>query len=348
MEEAYFRKITSTIILAVLIVLSFFMLKPVLLSIISGFILAYVFTPSIRFLNKYIKSKTFSASLISIFLILVLVLSFWYFIPMLIDQSIKIFIASQQMDFITPLKTLFPKFFESPEFSTQISNTIHSFITKTAGSLMNSFAELLTNLPTLSLHLLVVAFTFFFALRDQDEIIAYIKSMLPFSKEVERKLFNYTKGITSSVIYGQIFIGLLQGIIVGLGLFIFGVPNPVFLTLAAIFASILPILGPFMIWVPVVIYLLIGGNNVAAWGVGIFGIIASTIDNIIRPIIVSKKTQMHSGLALIGMISGLFLFGILGLILGPLILGYLIIVLELYRNNKMPVFFLHGENNKTK
>jgi predicted PurR-regulated permease PerM len=213
---------------------------------------------------------------------------------------------------------------------------------------MNSFAELLTNLPTLSLHLLVVAFTFFFALRDQDEIIAYIKSMLPFSKEVERKLFNYTKGITSSVIYGQIFIGLLQGIIVGLGLFIFGVPNPVFLTLAAIFASILPILGPFMIWVPVVIYLLIGGNNVAAWGVGIFGIIASTIDNIIRPIIVSKKTQMHSGLALIGMISGLFLFGILGLILGPLILGYLIIVLELYRNNKMPVFFLHGENNKTK
>jgi len=344
MEEAYFKKIVSTIILGVLIILSFFLLKPILLAVVSGFILAYIFTPVFKFLNKYTKSKNISASLISVLLVIILIVPFWYLTPILIQQSVRIFIASQQMDFITPLKTFFPGFFQSPEFTEQISNTINSFITKTSSSLMNSFANLISNLPAISLNLLVMAFTFFFTLRDQDEIIEYIKSLLPFSKEVEKKLFDYTKGITSSVIYGQIIIGLVQGIIVGIGLLIFKVPNAIILTLLTIFVSILPIVGPFLVWIPIVIYLLVGGNNVSAWGVAIFGIISSVVDNIIRPFIVSKKVRIHSGLILVGMVGGLFFFGILGLILGPLILGYLLIVLELYRNNKMPGFLIKGDD----
>jgi predicted PurR-regulated permease PerM len=346
MEEVYFKRITSAIILGVLILISFFMLRPILLSIFLGFILAYIFTPSFKFLNKYTKSKTFSSVIISLMLVFFIILFFWYLIPPLISQSVRIYIASQQMDFINILENFFPGFFESPEFSSQVSNTLNSFITKTTGSLMTSIANLITNIPTLSLQLLVVAFTFFFALRDQDEIIAYIKSIIPFSKEVEKKLFDYTKGITSSVIYGQVVIGFIQGIIVGIGLLIFRVPNALILGLIAIFASILPILGPFLVWVPVVIYLLVGGNNVSAWGVGIFGIISSTVDNILRPFIVSKKTQLHSGIVLIGMIGGLFFFGILGLILGPLILAYLFIILELYRNNKLSIFLVTKKEGK--
>lgn len=343
MEEAYFKRITSAIFLGVLILISFFMLRPILLSIFAGFILAYIFTPSFDFLNKYTKSKMASSIIISVLLVIVIILAFWYLTPTLISQSVKIFVVSQQMDFTAILKNFFPGFFESPEFTEQISNIINSFITKTTGSLMTSFANLITNLPTLSLQLLVVAFTFFFALKDQESIMSYVKSILPFSKDIERKLINYTKGITSSVIYGQIIIGIIQGIIVGIGLFIFKVPNALFLCLVTIFASIFPILGPFIVWVPVVVYLLVAGNNVSAWGVGIFGIFSSLIDNILRPIIVSKKTQMHSGIVLVGMIGGLIFFGILGLILGPLILAYLLVVLEIYRNNKGPLFLFTKE-----
>jgi predicted PurR-regulated permease PerM len=343
MDEEYFKRVASLIVLSLLVVLSFFLLRPILLSIISGFILAYIFTPIFKFLNKYTKSNTFSATIISLALVIILVVLFWYFTPILIDQSVKIYVASQQMDLMTPLKELFPSFFASPEFSEQVSNIIHSFITNSASSLMTFLSNLITNLPRLSLHLLVVAFTFFFALRDQEDIIDYIRSILPFSKDVEKKLFDYTKGMTSSVIYGQVIIGVIQGILVGIGFFIFGVPNASVLTLLATFASIIPILGPFIVWVPVVIYLLIGGNNVSAWGVAIFGTIASVIDNVLRPIIVSRKTRIHSGLVVIGMVGGLFLFGILGLILGPLILGYLLIVLELYRNKKMPGFLIQEE-----
>ena len=113
-------------------------------------------------------------------------------------------------------------------------------------------------------------------------------------------------------------------------------PNALILTLLACLAGVFPIIGVAIIWVPVAIYLLIAGNTLPTLGVIIFGLISSSIDNFIRPIIVSKRTHMPSSLILIGMIGGIFLFGILGLILGPLILAYLLVILEIYRNKRTP------------
>ena len=90
----------------------------------------------------------------------------------------------------------------------------------------------------------------------------------------------------------------------------------------------------------VVIYLIIAGSLFSALGVTIFGTFASTVDNFLRPVIVARRTSMHSALILIGMIGGLFLFGILGFILGPLILAYLLIILEIYRNKRVSGIFV--------
>ena len=186
------------------------------------------------------------------------------------------------------------------------------------------------------LQLLVVFFTFFFVLRDKDKLLDYIQSLLPFSKDVEKKLFTQTKGITMSVLYGQVVIGILQGLIAGIGFFIFGVQSALLLTLLAAVAGIFPVIGTAIVWVPVSIYLMTTGNNVSAVGVFVFGIIASTIDNILRPMFVAKRTTLPVSISLISMIGGFFLFGILGFILGPLIVAYLLIILEIYRNKKVP------------
>lgn len=336
MEEAYFKKIVTTVLLVALIVLSFLLVKPIILSIILGLLLAFIFSPVQDKLVKIVKSKNISVSLICLVLIVLLIVPFWFLIPVLIDQSINTYLAAQQMDFVTPMKKFFPSLFASQDFSNEVGSIIHSFVTKSANSLMNSFSDLILNFPTLFLQVSVILFTFFFVLRDKEHLLAYIKSLLPFSPEIEKKLFENTKGITSSVIYGQVIVGILQGVITGVGFFIFGVPNALMLSLFAILMGILPILGTAVIWIPVAVYLLIGGNSVAAFGVIIFGAIASTIDNFLKPIIVSKRTSITTPIILIGMIGGIFLFGILGVILGPLILAYLLIVLEIYRNKKIP------------
>ncbi len=342
MDDAYFKRITTAVILITLIVLSFFLVQPIIKSIIWGVILAFIFTPVYTWVNKIINSKTISASLICVLLLSVIILPLWFLTPIAINQSIKVYVASQQINFVSLLKTIFPSFFTSEEFSIEFGSIISSFVTKSTNSLMNYLSELILNFPSIVLHLFVVFFTFFFVLRDKELLIEYIKSLLPFSKEVEKKLFESSKGITISVIYGQIIVGIIQGLIAGIGFFIFSAPNALLLTLLAILGGIFPIVGTFIVWVPVSIYLFIGGNTFQAMGVLLFGIFSSSIDNVLRPIIISRRTRMHSSLILIGMVGGIFMFGILGLILGPLILAYLMIILEIYRDKKSPEIFIQG------
>jgi predicted PurR-regulated permease PerM len=181
----------------------------------------------------------------------------------------------------------------------------------------------------------IVFFTLFFTLRDKEEIIKYIRNVLPFSFEVEDRLLKTSKDVTSSVIYGMIIVGIFQGLITGIGLFIFGVPNALLLTLFAVLAGVLPIVGPAIIWVPVVIFLLIGGNTFAAVGITIFGLLSHIPDYLVRPLFLSKRTQLNPAIASIGMIGGILVFGVLGIILGPLILSYLIIVLDLFKKKSL-------------
>ena len=251
--------------------------------------------------------------------------------------------ASQQADFVTPFKGIFPDLFASDEFSLEFGAILQSFVTGIANSGVNAFSRLILESPVLFLQSLVVFFTFFFILRDKEEFISYLKSLLPFSEEVQKKLFKQTKEITFSVLYGQVIIGLLQGVLVGIGFFLFGVPNALLMTLLAAIAGIFPVIGTTIIWLPVSAYLLMSGNTFSAVGVGIFGIFSSVLDNLLKPMIVSRRTQMHSSLILFGMIGGLFLFGIMGFILGPLVLAYLLILIEVYRNKRTPGIFIRDK-----
>jgi predicted PurR-regulated permease PerM len=335
-DENYFRKTVSGFILIALAVLSFFLLKPVLMAIIVALILAFIFDPVHDLLVKKTKSKNISVSLIIVFLLIIILLPLWFLTPIIIDQSLKVFQATQQIDFVAPLQKVFPALFASEQFSNEIGLIVSTFTTKMANFLVNFFSSIILHFPTIFLQLVVVFFTFYFVLRDKKEVLGYVRSISPFSKEVEKKLFDSSKGITASVIYGQVIVGVMQGIIVGIGFLIFGVPNALFLTLLAILAGIFPVIGTTIVWLPVVIYFMVAGNNLQSIGILIFGLISSTVDNFLRPMIVSKRTDLSSAIVIIGMIGGLFMFGILGVILGPLILAYLIILLEVYRKKPFP------------
>jgi predicted PurR-regulated permease PerM len=306
------------------------------MSIVAGFLLAFIFSPIYNLLYKLTKSKGLPAMILVFLLLALIILPLWFFTPAIIDESIKVYRASQQLDLITPLKNILPTLFASPEFAQEFGSMLHSFITKMTNSLMNYLSNLILDFPNIAAQVLVVFFTFYYALRDKDSIINHIKSLLPFSKEVEKKLFDSTRDITFSVLYGQVLIGLVQGIILGIGFFAFGVPNPLILTLVSIFLCALPIIGPTFVGIPMAIFLLIGGNSLSAIGILIFTAIASLSEHFTRPLFVAKVAKLHTGLVLIGMIGGFLLFGLLGFVLGPLIIAYLIIITEIYRNKNVP------------
>src|SRR4030042_6717909 len=139
MEETGLKRIMLIIILGVLFLLSYFLLKPILMSIIWGIVFAFIFSPVYNFLLRKIKSRNLSSLIICVFLLLIILVPTILLTPTLINQSIKIYVASQQLDFVSLFQKIFPSLFVSQEFSLSVANTIGSFITKTTDSLMNSF-----------------------------------------------------------------------------------------------------------------------------------------------------------------------------------------------------------------
>lgn len=346
MDDKKFKEIFILILIGLLLVLSFLIIKPVLISMIFGLLSAYVCYPIHKRLVSKIKSKNLSALIICFAILAIILVPVWLLTPLVLKQVFDIYAYSQKIDLVSIFNSVFPAF-SSQEISVNVISSMNSFISEITSYLLRKFTDVLLNLPSIIFQLFIVIFTFFFALRDGRELVDYIKSLSPLSKESEKKFFEKFGDITYSVIIGQIIVGIVQGVVTGIGFLIFGIENALILTLVSILVGILPIIGSWLVWIPVDVYLFATGRTGPAIGLLIYGlIIISWVDTLIRPLVMSKRTKINSGILLIGMIGGLYVFGVLGLVLGPLILAYLLIVLELYRQRTYSNIFFKPVDEK--
>ena len=332
------RRVFVLSLILILVVLSFMVIKPIILSIIAGLILAYAFFPLYKRTYRILKERNTSALAVCFMIFLVVFIPIWFIIPMIIQQTFDMFTAIQSIDILALVSKIFPA--ASEQFQKDFASMIINFIGDITSATIDYMITFLLDIPTALLHAAVLIFVFFFALRDHDKLKEFVGGVSPFKKEKEKILIKKFREITSSVVFGYIIVGVIQGIATGLGLLFFGVPHALLLTLLAVFASILPIAGPWFIWIPAAIYLFTSGSSGAAIGFILYSaLFVSSIDNILRPYIVARKTGTSSVIVLIGMIGGLFLFGILGIILGPLILSYLILFLKAYKDKTLSDMF---------
>ena len=344
-DEKSFNKIASIIIIVVLLILAFLIIQPILKTVLFGLILAFIFHPLYKKILTLIRNKNISALIVCAILLLIIVVPLIFLIPMMIKQTIGIYSFIQQKDIYSSIQSVLSNIFPSLETSKELASTLNTFVSKIASSLLNKLTDIFLNLPVTFLHIILALFVFFFGLRDGEKFVSYIQSLSPLSKESEKKVFQQFKDITYSVIFGQIIVGILQGAVAGVAFFLFGVPNAIILTILSMLLGILPI-GPWLVWIPVDIYLFISGRNAAGIGLLIYGlVVVSWLDNVLRPLIVSRKTKLNSGLILVSMVGGLFVFGILGLIIGPLVVAYLILLLEFYRSKKTESILIQKPSN---
>ena len=336
------RRIFVSFMLLVLVIAAFLIVRPIVLSIVGGLILAYIFMPVYRRTYKLIRERNTSAFLMCVILVLLIVIPLWVFIPIIVEQVFDLFNITQNIDFAKVVKAIFPS--SQPEFQEQLTTVIIKFVGNIASSTINILIGFIQNIPKVLLNLAVIFFVFFFTLRDQDILREFVSGISPFRKEKEAVLVNRFKDITSSIIFGYIVVGIIQGLALGIGLWIFGIPKALTLTILGIFASMLPMIGPWLVWVPIAAFLLLSGSiTTAIWFIVYCTFLVSTIDNILRPYIVARKTGTSSVIILIGMIGGLFVFNMLGLILGPLILSYLILFLRAYKDGTLSDMFSPAE-----
>lgn len=332
------KKLLVIFMILVLGVLVFFLIKPVIFSIIGGLLLAYIFYPIYKRILKYVKEKNTAAGIVSLIVVIIIGVLLWLTIPIIAQQVFEVFRLSQTLDVSSFIPKLFPQ--ASPDFIAQTTIAFNSFASNIASGILSFLSSFILNLPHLLLQALLVAFVFFFALRDGDQLRVFVSEISPLSKSQNNFFVKKFKEITDSIVYGQVIIGLAQGIVAGVGLIIFGVPKALFLTLLAVILSIIPMIGPGLVWIPIAIYFISTGSIFVGISFLVYNLVlTSTIDNILRPYIVARRSKLSPVVVLIGMIGGIFIFGVLGLILGPLILAYLITILKAYREKTLSTLF---------
>lgn len=337
------KKFSLAIVVLILGVVAFLVVRPVLTSIIGALVVAYLFMPLKNAINSKIKNKTLSVSLICLGLTILIVIPLWFVIPIVVQQIFQVFQFSQSLDLSKILTLVFPS--GSEQFITQSGAALNNFVSKLTYTILNALGDILLNLPTIALHFLVFIFVFFFALRDSDQLKEFVASLSPFSKEKELFIVKHFKDVTDSVIIGQILIGVIQGALAGIGFIIFGVKNALVLTLIATFFSILPLVGPVIVWLPINIYLFTQGDTRMALFYLLYNVlIVSLVDNLLRSYFVSRRTNISPAIIFVGMIGGVFIFGIMGIIIGPLAVSYFLSVLKSYKDKTL--YSLFSENNK--
>lgn len=191
---------------------------------------------------------------------------------------------------------------------------------------------LFSSVVTFALMLFISIMATFFFFRDGKRLLGWIISISPLPEDQDLLIANRIHVAVRSVLTGIILISLLQGIVAGLGFWIFGVPKPVLWGTVAAFGGLLPGIGTTVIMVPAVAFLYFSGHTIAAIGLLIWAILAIIIvDNILSPMLMGRGNALHPLLVLLSILGGISLFGMIGLIVGPVIVSVFLVLLELQK-----------------
>jgi predicted PurR-regulated permease PerM len=183
-----------------------------------------------------------------------------------------------------------------------------------------------------ALNLAVMFLCLYFALRSGDRIWIRVQSVLPFSPQSTGLLGDQLQRVTRATVLGTLVSAVLQGISMAAGFFFAGLPGPVLWGVVTVFASMVPVLGSALVWVPAVVVLALEHAGGPALTVVVFGwLIPSVIDNVARATVSRRHGNVHPMTTLLGSLIGIPIFGIVGLIVGPLMIAGFVELLDLYQ-----------------
>ena len=178
---------------------------------------------------------------------------------------------------------------------------------------------------------LVFFYTLFFLQMDGAKLVERILYYLPLDDHDERQLLDKFTSVTRAMVKGTLLIGLIQGTLAGLAFAVVGLDNAVFWGTVMAVLSIIPSIGSAVIWIPASIALVAQGHTGSGIGLALFcGLVVGGIDNVLRPLLVGRDTNMHELMIFFGTLGGLFMFGMSGLLIGPLIASLFITVWQIY------------------
>ncbi len=329
------------LLLAVGISIVFFaMIRRLAVALLLAAIFAGMFHPLYRRLSAWFGGRRRLASFATLLvLMLVVLVPLGLFLGIVVSQAVEVtqsvgpWIERQidQPDRLDELLWSNPRL----EWLQPYQHDVMTRISELAGSLgsflVNSVAAATKGTASFLLSLFVMLYAFFYFLISGREILGRILYYLPLKPEDENVMVEKFLSVTRATLKGSLVIGIVQGLLAGGGFAVAGIDGAAFWGTVMAVLSIIPAVGSGLVWVPAVIYLFVVSRTFAAIALGLWCLlVVGTVDNFLRPALVGRDTKMPDLLVLISTLGGLFYFGAVGFIIGPVVAALFIAVWEIY------------------
>lgn len=313
-------------------ILIFFVFYPFIGVLALAAILSLALQPAYEKIKTIFKADWLSS------LIVIILLAIFIFIPLTL-LGWQIFKDAQSLyaDAVTNKIVYVDKanvFLEGPlqKLIPDFSINLNLYVQKLLNWFVGNIGPLVSSTTQILFDLLLVIIALFFFLKDNLKIKKMLFEISPLDDKYDKLILEKLDAAINSVIKGSLLIAVIQGVLAGLGFWVFGVPSPAFWGTVGVIAALVPGIGTSLVVLPAIAYLFVNGNYIAALGLFIWGtILVGSIDNVLRTIIYKRGVSAHPIFILFAVFGGLSMFGPLGLIFGPIILSFYLTLLEIYK-----------------
>jgi len=328
---------------AIALYLCWLMLRPFITVLEWAAVLVIVFYPIHKRLAQKIERRGLSALLSSLLVVVILVLPLTFLTMALVNE-----LSSTARNLPAHVAQLMDP--EAP-ITGRVSKWIHDHVAvdtarsqefvieqlKAAGAvLLGQSLGLVGNILSAIVKVFFVIITMYYLFRDGDKIVRALPGALPLDHEQSAAIISRTSQVVSASVYGVVTIAMLQGVLGGLAFWILGVPAPILWGAVLALVCMIPIAGSFFVWLPASIYLMLTGHWTKAvllilWG----ALVISTIDNFLRPKLIKNQTKLHELFVFFSVLGGMSVFGLLGIVLGPVVLAIALGLLNTFKLDKV-------------
>lgn len=324
----------KTIILILTLALGGFLLYGMsgLFSAFLGAVVLYtIFRPVFVWMIERKQVKSWIASLVILLAsFLIIVLPFSFIFMMIANKANDFFMLNQnsfQYYFIQVRDFLGIEFTDAKFIEKAINFIQNVLIGKVSGAINGIFSGLLT--------VTIMYFVLYFMIVNYQVFERTLLRFMPFNPQDSQTFARELTNSTNANVLGQGFIAIIQGSLVMLGFVLFNFPDAVFWGVISMFLSFMPIIGAPVVFVPAALIALSQGDKFGGYGMLIWGFgLVTNIDNVLRFLIVKKFANTHPLITILGVIIGFPIFGILGLVFGPLLISYFLILVKIYETRK--------------
>jgi predicted PurR-regulated permease PerM len=299
-------------------------LAPFLSGLLGAAVLYVIFVKPYRRLAGMVQPG-FAAALTLIVALIIIALPLTWLIGIVIDQAPDALRGLQNSSLFARVGQLRIGSYNVGAEVAKASGTLVSWLSGQVFAFVGSATSA-------ALNLVIAFFALYYMLRSGAAMWGVIRGYIPFSSTTADALRDRFFSVTEATLLGTVLVAVIQGGLIGIGFWIVSLPNPLFWGTVTAFASILPVLGSALVWLPAMVVLLFQARYGSAITIAVIGgVVASNIDNLIRPFVYRRVSNIHPMITLVGAFAGVKYFGLLGLLLGPLAIAYLFELLRFYR-----------------